>query len=72
MNTNCRETRNDVSIRHREIEDNINDKASDARTENKSPSPSNKDASALSKVLVDHTPQVTPVSLSKRFKPKAR
>lgn len=31
-----------------------------------------KDNSVLSKMLVDHTPQVTPISLSKRPKPKAR
>ena len=34
VNANCRETRNDVSISHRETENNVNDKASDARTEN--------------------------------------
>ena len=34
VNTNCRDTRNDVSISHRDTENKVNDKASDARTEN--------------------------------------
>ena len=34
VNTNCRETRNDVSISHRDTENNVNDKASDTRIEN--------------------------------------
>ena len=34
VNTNCRETINDVSISRRKTENNVNDKASDARTEN--------------------------------------
>ena len=84
-NANNRETRNNISSSHKDTENNtsnesrednasvdIIDKASGVSTENNEPSPGSKNSSALSKVLVDYTPQVTPVSLSKRSKPKAR
>ena len=84
-NANNRETRNNISSSHKDTENNtsnesrednasvdIINKASGVSTENNEPSPGSKNSSALSKVLVDYTPQVTPVSLSKRSKPKAR
>ena len=77
-NVNNREARNNISSSHKDTENNtsnesrednasvdIIDKASGVSTENNEPSPGSKNSSALSKVLVDYTPQVTPVSLSK-------
>ena len=80
-NANNRETRNNISSSHKDTENNTSnesrvDNASvdiiDVSTENNEPSPGSKNSSALSKVLVDYTPQVTPISLSKRSRPKAR
>ena len=50
----------------------INKQASDLGTKNNEIPSGTEGTSILSKVLVDHMPQVTPVSLSKWPKPKAR